>query len=118
MPANADVGSYRKSVDVLDNAVAYGVEDQGLFILDSLRSSFIKYEDLENFWPRDVKFIGQDLWVSTDGEGLFKISDNGVSHYSKNEKQSGLASNQFYGIYPLNNEVWLGTFNAGIAIIP
>ncbi|MDA8566154.1 hypothetical protein N9N66_08290 [Schleiferiaceae bacterium] len=118
MPANADVGSYRKSVDVLDNAVAYGVEDQGLFILDSLRSSFIKYEDLENFWPRDVKFISQDLWVSTDGEGLFKISDNGVSHYSKNEKQSGLASNQFYGIYPLNNEVWLGTFNAGIAIIP
>ena len=36
MPANADAGSYRKSVDVLDNAVAYGVEDQGLFILDSL----------------------------------------------------------------------------------
>ena len=118
MPANADVGSYRKSVDVLHNSVAYGVEDQGLFILDSLRSSFIKYEELENFWPRDVKFIGQDLWVSTDGEGLFKISNNGVSHYSKNEKQSGLASNQFYGIYPLNNEVWLGTFNAGIAIIP
>jgi len=109
MPANADVGSYRKSVDVLHNSVAYGVEDQGLFILDSLRSSFIKYEELENFWPRDVKFIGQDLWVSTDGEGLFKISNNGVSHYSKNEKQSGLASNQFYGIYPLNNEVWLGT---------
>ena len=118
MAANADVGSYRKSVDVLNNEVAYGVEDQGLFILDSLRSSFIKYEELENFWPRDIKFIGQDLWVSTDGEGLFKISYNGVSHYSKNEKKSGLASNQFYGIYSLNNEVWLGTFNAGIAIIP
>ena len=118
MAANADVGSYRKSVDVLNNAVAYGVEDQGLFLLDSLRSSFIKYERLESFWPRDVKFIGKDLWVSTDGEGLYKLSNNGMSHYSKNEKQSGLASNQFYGIYPLNNEVWLGTFNAGIAIIP
>jgi ligand-binding sensor domain-containing protein/DNA-binding NarL/FixJ family response regulator len=118
MPANADVGSYRKSVDVFRNKVAYGVEDQGLFILDSLRSNFIQYEALENFWPRDVKFIGRDLWVSTDGEGLFKISENRISHFSKNEKQSGLASNQFYGIYALNNEVWLGTFNAGIAIIP
>ena len=118
MAANADVGSYRKSVDVLNNEVAYGVEDQGLFLLDSLRTSFIKYERLESFWPRDVKFIGKDLWVSTDGEGLYKLSNSGMSHYSKNEKQSGLASNQFYGIYPLNNEVWLGTFNAGIAIIP
>ena len=118
MAANADVGSYRKSVDVLNNEVAYGVEDQGLFLLDSLRTSFIKYEKLESFWPRDVKFIGKDLWVSTDGEGLYKLSNSGMSHYSKNEKQSGLASNQFYGIYPLNNEVWLGTFNAGIAIIP
>lgn len=118
MAANADVGSYRKSVDVLNNEVAYGVEDQGLFLLDSSRLSFIKYDKLESFWPRDVKFIGKDLWVSTDGEGLYKLSNSGMSHYSKNEKQSGLASNQFYGIYPLNNEVWLGTFNAGIAIIP
>ncbi|MAZ96279.1 MAG: hypothetical protein CMP53_02010 [Flavobacteriales bacterium] len=118
MSANADVGSYRKSVDVLHNAVAYGVEDQGLFILDSSRSTFVKYEGMENFWPRDVKFIGQDLWVSTDGEGLFKLSNDRVRIYSKHDKQSGLASNQFYGIYSLNNEVWLGTFNAGIAIIP
>jgi len=114
---DATVSSYRKSVDVRGGKVAFGVEDQGLFLFESEQGLFKRVQNLEGVWPRDVLFQEDALWVSTDGEGLYKLQENGTHHYSKYHSQQGLASDQFYGIYPIEDELWLGTYNAGITVI-
>ena len=115
---NGEVSSFRKSVDVRGGDVVFGVEDQGLFLLNTTTGAFERDATLDPIGPRDVHFDGEDLWVSTDGEGLYKTTDGRIEHYSKYQPQLGFASDQFYGIYDISNQLWLGTFNSGITVLP
>ena len=109
---NGEVSSFRKSVDVRGGDVVFGVEDQGLFRLNTTSGAFDRDATLDPIGPRDVHFDGEDLWVSTDGEGLYKTTDGRIEHYSKYQPQLGFASDQFYGIYDISDQLWLGTFNS------
>lgn len=115
---NGEVSSFRKSVDVRGGDVVFGVEDQGLFRLNANSGAFERDATLDPIGPRDVHFDGEDLWVSTDGEGLYKTTDGRIEHYSKYQPQLGFASDQFYGIYDISDQLWLGTFNSGITVLP
>ena len=115
---DSDVGSFRKSVDVQGKQVAFGVEDQGLFRLNTLTGVFELDKESLGIGPRDVSFDRQDLWVSTDGEGLFKFTKDKRFHYSKYQPGRGFASDQFYGIHLISDQLWLGTFNSGITVLP
>jgi len=115
---NGEVSSFRKSVDVRGGDVVFGVEDQGLFRLNTTSGAFERDATLDPIGPRDVHFDGEDLWVSTDGEGLYKTTDGRIEHYSKYQPQLGFASDQFYGIYDISDQLWLGTFNSGITVLP
>lgn len=115
---NGEVSSFRKSVDVRGGDVVFGVEDQGLFRLNATSGAFERDATLDPIGPRDVHFDGEDLWVSTDGEGLYKTTDGRIEHYSKYQPQLGFASDQFYGIYDISDQLWLGTFNSGITVLP
>jgi ligand-binding sensor domain-containing protein/DNA-binding CsgD family transcriptional regulator len=114
---NGEVSSFRKSVDVRGGDVVFGVEDQGLFRLNIISGAFERDATLDPIGPRDVHFDGEDLWVSTDGEGLYKTTDGRIEHYSKYQPQLGFASDQFYGIYDISDQLWLGTFNSGITVL-
>ncbi len=115
---NGEVSSFRKSVDVRGGDVVFGVEDQGLFRLNTTSGAFERDATLDPIGPRDVHFDGEDLWVSTDGEGLYKTTGGRIEHYSKYQPQLGFASDQFYGIYDISDQLWLGTFNSGITVLP
>jgi ligand-binding sensor domain-containing protein/DNA-binding CsgD family transcriptional regulator len=115
---DGDAGSFRKSVDVRGPEVVFGVEDQGLFRLNSFRGVFELDERSIGIGPRDVRFEGGSLWVSTDGEGLYQFSTETMRHWSKYQPQLGFASDQFYGIHKVSDQLWLGTFNSGITVIP
>ena len=115
---NSDVGSFRKSVDVEGRSVAFGVEDQGLFRLNTISGVFELDRSFLGIGPRDVLIDGDELWVSTDGEGLYKFKEGGYQHYSKYQPQLGFASDQFYGIYEISDQLWIGTFNSGITVLP
>jgi DNA-binding CsgD family transcriptional regulator len=115
---DGEVSSFRKSVDVRGGDVVFGVEGQGIFRLNILTGAFERDVTLDEISPRDVHFDGDDLWVSTDGEGLYKSADGRVDHYSKYQPHLGFASDQFYGIYEFSDQLWLGTFNSGITVVP
>ena len=115
---NGEVSSFRKSVDVRGGDVVFGVEDQGLFRLNTASGAFERDATLDPIGPRDVHFDGDDLWVSTDGEGLYRETNGRIDHYSKYQPQLGFASDQFYGIYDISDQLWLGTFNSGITLLP
>lgn len=113
-----DAGSFRKSVDVKGRKVAFGVEDQGLFLLNTSSGVFELDGRTAGIGPRDVSFEEGSLWVSTDGEGLYQFSGDHMHHWSKYQPQLGFASDQFYGIHKVSDQLWLGTFNSGITVIP
>ena len=115
---DGDAGSFRKSVDVKGHNVVFGVEDQGLFRLNAARGVFELDRRTTDIGPRDVRFEGGSLWVSTDGEGLYQFSGDQLHHWSKYQPRLGFASDQFYGIHKVSDQLWLGTFNSGITVIP
>ena len=52
------------------------------------------------------------LWVTTDGQGLYRLRKQAVSAFSKEE---GLPDRNIYPIYQdRNGAIWIGTWNGGL----
>ncbi|ANI90382.1 hypothetical protein A9P82_14440 [Arachidicoccus ginsenosidimutans] len=65
------------------------------------------YKDKEN-----------NLWVSTDGDGLGEIHpDNSVDFLKQSDDNNGLKSNAVYAVYENNNEKWIATLRGGVGIL-
>lgn len=115
--------SYRKMVDVSGTDVVWAVEEQGVYLWESGREQLLPIpkalnENQSLFNPRDVAFVGSDIWVSTDGAGLWRWNGNQWFRYTKNDPQLGVLTDQFYNITELHNELWVGSFNGGVTIVP
>ncbi|MEY2963142.1 MAG: hypothetical protein RL754_403 [Bacteroidota bacterium] len=116
--------SFRKTVDVFGDQVAFGVEDQGVFVLDAtkdiwevLSGPFGHGEPVIS--PRDLSWVDSgELWVSTDGEGIFVYEDSSWSRFSKEDEYLGISTNQFYTIERIGDSHWIGSFNDGVAVFP
>jgi signal transduction histidine kinase len=59
----------------------------------------------------DVRTIGQDVWATTDGRGVFRFSDNKkVQRFTFDGTAGGLRSDHVYAIFQDREEViWFGT---------
>jgi ligand-binding sensor domain-containing protein/DNA-binding CsgD family transcriptional regulator len=113
---SADFASYSKSVDVQGNRVLFGIAEHGLWVLN--QGDFTAYPSPVNN-PRDVAFNGQEIWVSTDGDGIHVQDVNGSwRHWTKRDPQLGIATDQFYSINAIGSDFWIGSFNDGISILP
>ncbi|MFC2086502.1 two-component regulator propeller domain-containing protein, partial [Bacteroidota bacterium] len=89
-----------------------------------------KFEQLDNIPGSDnLKTIGvlsiffdqkNNLWIGSDGHGLFKIefSSNTISHFINDPKNlASLSSNVIFSIHEdLRNNIWIGT-EAGLNIL-
>jgi len=111
-----DFASYSKSVDVQGGQVLFGIAEHGLWVL--YQGKFAAFEcPVTN--PRDVAFNGAEIWVSTDGDGIHVREANGAwKHWTKLDPQLGIATDQFYSIYAIGSDFWIGSFNDGISILP
>ena len=115
--------SYRKMVDVSEDRVVWAVEEQGVFVHTSAGAEALPIpEQLREqpalFNPRDVAIVDRDIWLSTDGAGLWRWDGSEWFQYTKKDPQQGLVTDQFYSITALDNELWVGSFNGGVSIVP
>jgi len=108
--------SYSKSVDVQGGKVLFGIAEHGLWEISGGQLSQIPSPSTN---PRDVAYEGKQIWVSTDGNGMFvRGAEGNWTQWSKQDPQLGIATDQFYSITPVGNDFWVGTFNDGITLFP
>jgi signal transduction histidine kinase/ligand-binding sensor domain-containing protein/DNA-binding response OmpR family regulator len=121
-------------IEPLKNKLLIGTNGGGLELFDPGNGRFTNFfndysKDFKNI--QIIKDIYTDsqgiIWIATDGEGLFKITEvvvNGQSFYSisrflySNKIKSSVASNAIYKIYEDHqHNIWIGTAWSGISII-
>ena len=108
--------SYSKSVDVQGGKVLFGIAEHGLWEISGGQLAQIPSPSTN---PRDVAYEGKEIWVSTDGKGMFVCGVEGNwTQWSKQDPQLGIATDQFYSMTPIGNDFWVGTFNDGVTLFP
>ena len=112
-----ELSSYRKAVDVKGTTVVVAIEGQGVY-KKSDQSTFKKIDVINGASPRDLRIINNELWISTDGAGVYVYDGIQTKVYSKHDDQVGIITDQCYGIYSIYDQVWVGTFNGGITAFP
>ena len=90
------------------------------------------YNSFEKFFPKTgenslsgnaVREICKDkfgnLWIGTEDAGLNEIKSGSVKviHYHTNHGKGGITYNNIHGLLPINNELWVGTFEHGLDVI-
>lgn len=115
--------SYRKMVDVSDAKVVWAVEEQGVFVHTAMGEQMLPIPDQlidqpALFNPRDVAIVGDEIWLSTDGAGLWRWNGENWFQYTKTDPQQGLVTDQFYNITRIHGKLWVGSFNGGVTLVP
>lgn len=116
LEANKSVSSFRKSVDVSGGKVIFSVEGTGVFELTG--DVFYELAIPTKGTQRDAIFYEGNVWISTDGYGVYQWNGSTAQHFTKQDPTSGIITDQFYGIYEVYDALWLGTYNGGIAQFP
>lgn len=90
------------------------------------------YNSFDKFFPKmgenslsgnAVREICKDkfgnLWIGTEDAGLNEIKSGSatVIHYNTNREKGRIAYNNIHGLLPVNDELWVGTFEHGLDII-
>src|SRR6187402_298151 len=84
------------------------VAAQNLYLLHDSVASPTHYKEIGSAKTRNVfRARAGSLWFGTDGEGAFRIGENGVDHYSAPKK---LTNNFIRGFLETRNgEIWIAT---------
>ena len=106
-----NLSSFRKSVDVFDSKVIFGIESLGALELTDTGSRLHEYP------CRDAVYFNDEIWISTDGDGLVRYKENEYHHFSKNDFNTSLITDQYYSIFKDQSVLWLGTYNGGALAI-
>lgn len=98
-----------------EDEVLYTSSEQG--ILYTKRDGVWSSLDLDDSGSHDARGISLDalgaVWVSTDGNGIFKVENDAVvEHYSMDN--SSIAGNEFRDIQCIGNTVWVAGQGAGL----
>jgi DNA-binding CsgD family transcriptional regulator len=102
--------SFRKSVDVYQNKVVFGVENIGAI------EFYNNTEYLHSYPCRDVVYFEGNLWISTDGDGIWSWDGLEYRHYTKDSSYLGTITDQYYSFAEVENTLWVGTYNGGAAV--
>jgi ligand-binding sensor domain-containing protein/DNA-binding CsgD family transcriptional regulator len=106
-----NINSFRKSVDVHENKVVFSIESLGALELSE------KGNILHPFPCRDAVYFNNELWISTDGGGIVQFSENKYNHFSKNDYNTSLITDQYYNFFKDDSFLWLGSYNGGALVI-
>ena len=90
----------------------------GLKKLDNEKISDCEYS--VNFRDKRITSLYEDesenIWLTTDGDGLFKIAKGNIINYNEDNVQN--FSNQLFTIeYVKDDEIWLGTYGEGLILL-
>ena len=115
--------SYRKMVDVSEDMAVWAVEEQGVFVHTAKGEKSLPVPEAlvdqpTLFNPRDILIVDGDIWVSTDGAGLWRWRENNWTQFTKKDPQQGLVTDQFYNITRIKDQLWVGSFNGGVTLVP
>ena len=102
--------SFRKSVDVYQNKVVFGIENIGAI------EFYNNTEYLHSYPCRDVVYFQGNLWISTDGDGIWSWDGLEYRHYTKDNPYLGTITDQYYSFAEVENTLWVGTYNGGAAV--
>ncbi len=103
--------SFRKTVAVNGSRVAFSIESLG--VLEYMNDEW----SLHPHPSRDVAYHNEQLWMSTDGDGIWIWDGLSYQNLTKKQPNSVLITDQFYGISIINDVLWIGSYNGGLTII-
>lgn len=112
-----DLTSYSKSMLYYNRKLWIGTQGNGLVLYDTDKGEFIGHH-LDKKLIKDVACFNNNVYIATDGDGLYITGDEGLSfqHFTyRPSLTNSLNTNALYDIFfdKLGN-LWLGTFNGGI----
>lgn len=110
LTTSVSFSSFRKSVDVYHNKVVFGVENIGAI------EFYDNSEYLHSYPCRDVVYFEGNLWISTDGDGIWSWNGLDYRHYTKDNPYLGAVTDQYYSFAEVENTLWVGTYNGGAAV--
>lgn len=110
------------------NSMMFLGTDRGLFKLDNIKMlSYNETISLGNTWQldgliiRSISFHQQNLWVGTEGQGMFRIPVNAstssdIENYAYSiSKRHGINSNYILSsLVDSNENLWIGTWFGGL----
>ncbi len=108
------------TISEVEGALFVGMFDGQLFAIS--KNGRTQKIDLENhYYYKAFKKVGNEVWVTTDGNGIFVLDQNfrfiKKLDRSQNAQQS-INSNSIYDILTGNNgEIWLASYGAGLTCI-
>lgn len=113
------MNGYYKSIISKDGHIYIGAEGKGLFIYTPAKDE-LSIIGLYDLFVHDLHFHGDDLYIATDGDGLFLHDklNGGFKQYQYNPHEEGsLNTNAIYNLYTdSNSNLWIGTFNGGVNV--
>ncbi len=110
LETSVSFSSFRKSVDVYQNKVVFGIENIGAI------EFYNNTEYLHSYPCRDVVYFQGNLWISTDGDGILSWDGLEYRHYTKHNPYLGTITDQYYSFAEVENTLWVGTYNGGVAV--
>lgn len=110
LETSVSFSSFRKSVDVYQNKVVFGIENIGAI------EFYNNTEYLHSYPCRDVVYFQENLWISTDGDGIWSWDGLDYRHYTKHNPYLGTITDQYYSFAEVENTLWVGTYNGGVAV--
>lgn len=102
------VNSFRKKVAVNGSKIAFAIESLG--VLEYISGVW----NLHPYPSRDVAYYNEQLWMSTDGDGIWIWNGNDYKHLTKRSSNSLLITDQFYGFSTIDDILWVGSYNGGV----
>ncbi len=106
----------------IDGNLWVACRNGSVFMIDN-QKSIHKVQIKNRHSVMDIEKIGNQIWLSTDGNGIIILDEdfNIFNHLKKEQRNvSILASNSIYDVSPgMNGAIWVSTYGAGlICLLP
>lgn len=112
-PANKPAGYFVYALETTgDGTLWVGTrtrkDDPGAFAGSDL--SRLKRHEARTGTVMSMRSIGEDLWIGTDGRGVFRVSAQKTQHFTFDGTAGGLRSDHVYAIFEdREGTIWFGT---------
>ncbi len=114
------LSSYRKTIKHNDGNILLATDNRGLFDIN-IKAKICNKIELPSSQLRDIAIHEDQLWIASDGDGLFvyDFSSLDVKQFLINPSiDYSLSSNATQSLFfDRNDNLWIGTYNGGVNIL-